>query len=120
MSFASPIPVINTFSEVYQGRFVKANWLWTGEDGERVADSFSVFSWSVANATRYELYGPSGLMYSGTANSYVIPSGTRIGNIADTWTFTLRAWNGSNYVDRNVTVVNGFGDPNCDANCSGS
>lgn len=117
VTFTALNPVINSFTESYLGY---PNVTYTGYDGEIVPDSNTVFAWSVNNATRYEIIGSSGIIYSGTANSWRVPAGTRIGVYALSFTFTLRAWNGSFYTDYSISVENQYETPGCDANCSGS
>ncbi|MDP4573515.1 hypothetical protein Q8O96_31090, partial [Pseudomonas sp. LPH60] len=79
------------------------------------------FSWSAENATRYELYSPAGLFYSGpgTATSANLNDGTYIaGGSIYVATFTLRVWNGATYVDRSIAVTKTY--PDCGSCSSGS
>lgn len=117
--FANPKPVINSFTNVYDGYY--PNFLMQVPEGESTYDNLSVFYWSVVNATRYELYAPSGVIYSGTASSFRLPAGIRVVyGYATRMNFTLRAWNGSTFTDYTINLETPSQSGGCDANCSGS
>lgn len=62
-----------------------------GNDGRGA----NVFSWSVKNATRYEILGRQGqVLYSGSGNRWVVPDFTLHAAIG--WPTTFKAYNGPN------------------------
>ncbi|MDP4573514.1 hypothetical protein Q8O96_31085, partial [Pseudomonas sp. LPH60] len=87
-------PVINSFSQITgsERNFLSFNHL-------GYLDYPANFSWSVQGATRYEVYSPVGLIYSGTSVSgFVYPVGSYYGRIEAALphpvTYTLKAFNG--------------------------
>ncbi|MGE6473191.1 Ig-like domain-containing protein [Serratia proteamaculans] len=102
--FAALNPVIISLTENAGGL---NNAVFTDESGRLVVDPYPKFNWSVSNATKYELYSPNGLIYSGTASTFTIPFKTRITNTtSNRLTFTLRAYNGAIYVEKQITLEN--------------
>lgn len=64
----------------------------------------NVFTWSVENATRYELIGSLGkVLYSGTGNRWAIPYG--MNHVYIGWPWVFKAYNGPN-ADSPVMIIN--------------
>jgi adhesin/invasin len=105
VNFTATNPVISSFTEVSNYTPARANFL--DFDGSGWLLSSATFSWNVIGATSYEVIGPRGAIYSGSASSFTWPAGTRVpppGATAYDETWTLRAWNGAAYSDVSIVI----------------
>lgn len=106
--FNSPKPVINSFTESDTARANTLNFSSTG-----VLKNAATFRWSVVGATSYQVIGPRGAIYSGTATSYFWPKGTTVsspGSMNRNETWTLRALNGSSSSDYSIVINVDYAD----------
>ena len=101
--FIAPKPVINSFSQNTLG---SPNYLSFSSSGDLLSPA--TFSWNVSGATKFEVTGPNGAIYSGVASSYTWPKGSYVRSPGDrverNETWTLRAWNGSVYTDYSIVI----------------
>jgi hypothetical protein len=92
VTFKSSAPVINNFTVTCNGQ--GANTICLDGNSNLFDRRQAVFSWSAAGATRFEVYGSYGLMYSGGGTSFDAYQQVSHGSY-NTMTYTLRAYNGS-------------------------
>ena len=80
VTFKSSVPVISSFTQYTNpSRYMPISYNELNWDGGGILTAPATFSWVVAGATRYEVYSPLGLIYSGTATGFGYPVGTDYG-----------------------------------------
>lgn len=125
VTFANSKPIINinSFTESNDTRYMGgANTIVIMGEYSYYAGN-SIFSWAVAGADKYELVSPSGrIFYSGMDTSFVLPKNGNyyMGDLYppnntsyNVVVWTLRAYNGSQYEERQISITINDGSCYC-------